>query len=196
MIDKFGEAQPLTGLAHLQPEKLILTLVRAMLWRVLPACVPLLSAHGNRPTKAILYRSFQSSSTNYDDTSPTAATPLITGASPTRVSAAATENARLEKELAGVYGLLDRLESAEEEGKTADPVAGEVANTVPWPVRCQTLSDENTPLYVKALQSDEVKVSGRIRSIRKQKHRSFVHLTDGSTLLPVQAVIPPELSAG
>jgi hypothetical protein len=43
---------------------------------------------------------------------------------------------------------------------------------------------------------EEIKISGIIRSIRKQKHASFAHISDGTTLAPIQAVLEPELAAG
>ena len=43
---------------------------------------------------------------------------------------------------------------------------------------------------------EDIKISGIIRSIRKQKHASFAHISDGSTLAPIQVVLNPELAVG
>jgi hypothetical protein len=45
-------------------------------------------------------------------------------------------------------------------------------------------------------EREDIKISGIIRSIRKQKHASFAHISDGSTLAPIQVVLNPELSVG
>lgn len=37
-----------------------------------------------------------------------------------------------------------------------------------------------------------VKLAGLVRSIRKQKKFAFAHLSDGTTLAPIQAVLSPE----
>lgn len=42
----------------------------------------------------------------------------------------------------------------------------------------------------------EIKISGIVRSIRKQKHASFAHISDGTTFAPIQVVLGPELAAG
>jgi aspartyl/asparaginyl-tRNA synthetase len=39
-----------------------------------------------------------------------------------------------------------------------------------------------------------VSLSGTIKTIRKQKHGAFAHVTDGSCLQPVQVVLDPELA--
>lgn len=41
-----------------------------------------------------------------------------------------------------------------------------------------------------------VTVEGSIRTIRNQKHRSFVELGDGSTVYSLQAVLDPQLAQG
>lgn len=46
------------------------------------------------------------------------------------------------------------------------------------------------------VQKEEIKIAGIIRSIRKQKHACFAHISDGSTLAPLQAVLSPELALG
>jgi hypothetical protein len=43
---------------------------------------------------------------------------------------------------------------------------------------------------------EDIKIGGIIRSIRRQKHASFAHISDGSTLAPIQAVLDPELGTG
>jgi hypothetical protein len=43
---------------------------------------------------------------------------------------------------------------------------------------------------------EEIKISGIIRSIRKQKHASFAHISDGTTLAPIQIVLDSERAAG
>jgi asparaginyl-tRNA synthetase len=45
-------------------------------------------------------------------------------------------------------------------------------------------------------EREEIKIGGIIRSIRKQKHASFAHISDGSTLAPIQVVLNPELAVG
>jgi hypothetical protein len=45
-------------------------------------------------------------------------------------------------------------------------------------------------------QREDIKVGGIIRSIRRQKHASFAHISDGSTLVPIQVVLDPKLSTG
>ncbi len=41
-----------------------------------------------------------------------------------------------------------------------------------------------------------IKIAGIVRSIRKQKHAAFAHISDGSTFTAIQAVLNPELAAG
>lgn len=48
----------------------------------------------------------------------------------------------------------------------------------------------------ESAKKEEIKIGGIIRSIRKQKHASFAHISDGSTLAPIQVVLDPELAAG
>lgn len=44
--------------------------------------------------------------------------------------------------------------------------------------------------------SDKViTIYGRVQSIRKQKKTAFAHITDGSTLNPLQAILSPEQAA-
>src|ERR1700722_19753245 len=43
---------------------------------------------------------------------------------------------------------------------------------------------------------EDIKVGGIIRSIRRQKHASFAHISDGSTLVPIQVVLDPKLGTG
>jgi len=50
-------------------------------------------------------------------------------------------------------------------------------------------------LQPSEVPTDEVTVTGLVRSIRKQKHACFAHISDGSTLEPVQAVLAPEKAA-
>ena len=45
-------------------------------------------------------------------------------------------------------------------------------------------------------QREGIKITGIIRSIRKQKHAAFAHISDGSTLTAIQVVLSPELAAG
>jgi hypothetical protein len=45
-------------------------------------------------------------------------------------------------------------------------------------------------------KKEEIKIGGIIRSIRKQKNAYFAHISDGSTLAPIQVVLDPELAAG
>ena len=42
----------------------------------------------------------------------------------------------------------------------------------------------------------EIKIGGIIRSVRKQKHASFAHISDGSTLAPIQVLLKPKLASG
>lgn len=67
------------------------------------------------------------------------------------------------------------------------------------PVRCGQLLDPNRNSNVsktfKNFTDQVVSVSGRIRTIRKQKHGAFAHVTDGSSLQPIQVVLKPELAA-
>jgi asparaginyl-tRNA synthetase len=48
----------------------------------------------------------------------------------------------------------------------------------------------------ESAKKEEIKIGGIIRSIRKQKHAAFAHISDGSTLAPIQVVLDPELAAG
>ena len=42
--------------------------------------------------------------------------------------------------------------------------------------------------------TDQVTVKGLVLSVRKQKKWSFAHITDGSTVKPIQAILTPELA--
>lgn len=44
-------------------------------------------------------------------------------------------------------------------------------------------------------EEEGVEVDGWVRSVRKQKQVAFVHLGDGSTSFPLQAVLKPEQAA-
>ncbi|KAF7198073.1 Asparagine--tRNA ligase, mitochondrial [Pseudocercospora fuligena] len=44
-------------------------------------------------------------------------------------------------------------------------------------------------------QQDDIEVNGWVRSVRKQKRTAFIHLGDGSTTEPLQAVLKPEQAA-
>ena len=51
------------------------------------------------------------------------------------------------------------------------------------------------PLGLRAPEKD-IKIAGIVRSIRKQKHAAFAHISDGSTYTAIQAVLSPELATG
>lgn len=67
------------------------------------------------------------------------------------------------------------------------------------PVRCTELlvpnRNTNGSKTFKNFTDQVVSISGRIRTIRKQKHGAFAHVTDGSSLQPIQVVLKPELAA-
>ncbi|KAF7506655.1 hypothetical protein GJ744_011587 [Endocarpon pusillum] len=56
--------------------------------------------------------------------------------------------------------------------------------------RCAKLLAPDNPYA-----NQKVSVSGMIKSIRKQKHGAFAHLTDGSCFQAIQVVLDPELAA-
>jgi hypothetical protein len=66
-------------------------------------------------------------------------------------------------------------------------------------LRCVQLLDANRVrkgIYIRSKFIDKtVSLSGTIKTIRKQKHGAFAHVTDGSCLRPVQVVLDPELAA-
>ena len=78
-----------------------------------------------------------------------------------------------------------------------EPSIKEIANTeIDAPLyRAAQLFREPEAIPVRSKYED-IKISGNIRSIRKQKNASFAHISDGSTLAPIQAVLTPELAAG
>jgi hypothetical protein len=65
-------------------------------------------------------------------------------------------------------------------------------------VRCVQLLDPNRirkEAYTRSKFIDKtVSVSGTIKTIRRQKHGAFAHVTDGSCLEPIQVVLDPELA--
>lgn len=46
-----------------------------------------------------------------------------------------------------------------------------------------------------ALEDQEIKVNGFIRSVRKQKRFAFAEISDGSTIEPLQAILKPAQAA-
>lgn len=45
-------------------------------------------------------------------------------------------------------------------------------------------------------ESTRIQVAGSVRTIRKQKHRAFLEIGDGSTVHSLQAVLSPEQAQG
>lgn len=68
----------------------------------------------------------------------------------------------------------------------------------PIRVRCADLlaSARNTSDEEKAAPSSKqiVSIRGLVKSVRKQKHVAFAHITDGSCFEPLQVVLAPELA--
>jgi hypothetical protein len=58
-----------------------------------------------------------------------------------------------------------------------------------WYTRCEDLLNSD-----HKASGEEVSVTGMIKSIRKQKHSAFVHLTDGSCFQPIQVVLDRRLA--
>jgi len=56
------------------------------------------------------------------------------------------------------------------------------------PVRCSQLLSNDTNSY----EGKEILISGTVRTVRKQKRNAFLHISDGSSSQPVQAVLTPE----
>lgn len=65
--------------------------------------------------------------------------------------------------------------------------------------RCVQLLDLNRdrsdPNATNAYIDQKISISGTIKSIRKQKHGAFAHVTDGSCVQPIQVIFDPELAA-
>jgi hypothetical protein len=65
--------------------------------------------------------------------------------------------------------------------------------------RCAQLlnQDQNArdPFGHNNFANKTISVSGVIRTIRKQKHAAFAHVTDGSCFKPIQVVLDPELAS-
>lgn len=65
--------------------------------------------------------------------------------------------------------------------------------------RCAELltPDRNSsdPQGPNSYTNKTVSVNGTVKTIRKQKHGAFAHLTDGSCVQPIQVVLDPELAA-
>lgn len=55
--------------------------------------------------------------------------------------------------------------------------------------------DRSDPNGTNAYIDQKISVSGTIKSIRKQKHGAFAHVTDGSCVQPIQVVLDPECAA-
>lgn len=64
--------------------------------------------------------------------------------------------------------------------------------------RCAQLlnQDQNAPdpRGYNNFANQTISVSGVIKTIRKQKHGAFAHVTDGSCFEPIQVVLDPELA--
>ncbi|KAJ5094441.1 hypothetical protein N7456_010302 [Penicillium angulare] len=66
------------------------------------------------------------------------------------------------------------------------------ANIPPTALRCAQILQSSKAEGPCRLEDQEVKVNGFIRSVRKQKHRAFAEISDGSTIEPLQAILNPE----
>ena len=51
-------------------------------------------------------------------------------------------------------------------------------------------------LEIDTVGSRRVQVTANVRTVRNQKRRCFVELEDGSTVLPIQALLAPEQAKG
>lgn len=61
----------------------------------------------------------------------------------------------------------------------------------------QLLNSSNYKNEFEAIgPGQEITVFGRVQSIRKQKNWAFAHISDGSTVRPLQAILSPEQAAG
>lgn len=78
-------------------------------------------------------------------------------------------------------------------------VRADATDRTPSQARCAQLLDLNRepsdPEPPDSLINQKLWLSGRIKTIRKQKYGAFAHVTDGSCLQPVQVVLDPELAA-
>jgi len=63
----------------------------------------------------------------------------------------------------------------------------------PARVKHARLLGDGKPYHKEQLEG-ELKVTGLVRSVRKQKHNAFVHISDGTTYAPIQAILSPELA--
>lgn len=54
----------------------------------------------------------------------------------------------------------------------------------------------STPTEIEASNAQEIKVAGLVRSARWKKSMVFVHLHDGTTYEPLQAILPIDLASG
>jgi len=80
-----------------------------------------------------------------------------------------------------------RIGHARRQPKPRDPKRGP-----PHVKHARLLGDGNS--YKTEQLEGTVKVTGLVRSIRKQKVAAFAHVADGTTLAPIQAVLSPELA--
>lgn len=75
-----------------------------------------------------------------------------------------------------------------------------VPQLAPARARCPTsrtavrLASSVARLLARPRQGERVCVDGWVRSVRKQKRIAFAALGDGSTLSPLQVVLPPDLA--
>ncbi|KAI9929213.1 hypothetical protein ASPWEDRAFT_36800 [Aspergillus wentii DTO 134E9] len=62
-------------------------------------------------------------------------------------------------------------------------------------LRCAQILQESKKSGACALEEQEIKVQGFIRSVRKQKRFAFAEISDGSTIEPLQAILKPAQAA-
>lgn len=68
-------------------------------------------------------------------------------------------------------------------------------NSRPSLVRCAQILQASKNGGVCSFEDQEIKVNGFIRSVRKQKRFAFAEISDGSTVVPLQAILKPAQAA-
>lgn len=69
------------------------------------------------------------------------------------------------------------------------------AGARPSVLRCAQILQSSKKDGPCALEDQEIKVNGFIRSVRKQKRFAFAEISDGSTVEPLQAILKPAQAA-